>query len=40
MQFYHEVSLDAFNDSYSDVIDILDEILYEKLGIHIIEPYS
>ena len=29
-----------FDQSYNDVIDVLDEIFYEKFHFHIIEPFS
>lgn len=40
VEFFHNIALDAFNGSYTDVLDILDEIIFDKLGFHILEPFS
>ena len=40
VDFFHSVSLDAFDSSYTDVLNVLNEIIFEKLGMHILEPFS
>jgi hypothetical protein len=30
----------SFSESYADVLDVLDLILFEKLEFHILEPYT
>ena len=40
IDYYHGISLNAFNQSYTDVIDVLEEIIFEKFNFHIIEAFS
>lgn len=40
MNFDHKFYLDALQESYKDVFEVLDEIISENLGFNIIEPYS
>jgi hypothetical protein len=40
VQFDHKFYLQALDESQKDVYEILDDILSERLGFHIIEPYS
>ena len=36
VDYFNSVSLDAFDTSYTDVLNILEEIVFEKLGLHIL----
>jgi hypothetical protein len=38
--FEYKIHLHSFDEAYADVLEVLDEILNEKMGIHIVEPYS
>lgn len=38
--FDHKFYLHALDDSYKNVYEVLDEMLNQNLGFHLIEPYS
>jgi hypothetical protein len=40
LAFEYKIHLHSFDPAYADVLEVLDEILNEKLNIRIIEPYS
>lgn len=40
LAFEYKVHLHSFDSSYADVCEVLDQILNEQLGFHILEPYS
>jgi hypothetical protein len=40
MTFDYFVNVKALNESQNDVLELLDEMMYENFGFHIMEPYS
>ncbi len=36
VEYFHNIALDAFNESYTDVLNILDELVFEKIGFHLL----
>lgn len=40
LNFDYKFHLQSLNTTYKDVYEVLDEILSDKLGFHIIEAYS